>query len=231
MKPFDLLFIESPYEYSFFQSSAFPEELEVTQDEPGEIQEKQKRWLEIQRRFKQLGDICREHNIPIRFRNIFNVSGDPSDKSIEPHFTGCDYGGILTNDYLENINPNGLKILLSGGYFSYSGYDSPLSKKEIQDLILEQEMNPDEIENFHPEDRSRRIAIVNGCVPAAALRLQRFFDSNPPLIYIDAATTVGEFPRPDTNSVYLFQGDIGEIRTITIMSAERIDRSTLVPNS
>tara|TARA_Y100000310_G_C20569936_1_gene757482 strand:- start:261 stop:959 length:699 start_codon:yes stop_codon:yes gene_type:complete len=232
MKPFDLLLFESPYEYTEFYDVAHPKkELGKYDLDKSIIEEQQRRWLQIVEGFKQLAAICEEHHIPVRSSNQSADYLGMDDSLVRPHFTGCDYAAELSDEYLDALVKPGIRILISGGNFDYTGYTMLISPQDLEVRVKNTGIDPQEVENFYVRDNFGRIAVINGCVAARAAKLHLHLQGKPHEIYMDAATTKGDVPRPYTNSVYLFQKTLGSVKRRTIISAKRIDRRVLVPNS
>ena len=179
MKPFDLLFIESPYEYIYRNRK---------------VKEETKKGL------TDLGEICRTNNIPVIVTK--DISDDPEDRFVKSFFKGTDYTKgeyPVLSKKLSSIQPekNELRVMVIGGYLSYVEKDG---LKDLDKLGL----TLDQLENYNPKGKTKEFVIAKGCVHVRCHSLYVKIKElgKKPLILIDPRASVhpkGEF---DDNSLY-----------------------------
>lgn len=171
-KSFDVLVIESPEEYRIDLAKS--------------------------NSLKNIGDLCRKQNIPIRipwgntpcvFRSA--PKGESKDYLIRKYFNGCDYQPTFRVEELADLGTNEhVKILLSGGFLDYA-----TGSKLIAILEDEPKLNKDEIVNLDKTDNNRQIVIPVGCVSARAQIIHQDISRTRQNaeIYIDGLSTVGYY--------------------------------------
>ncbi|MBW2975633.1 hypothetical protein KY366_07985 [Candidatus Woesearchaeota archaeon] len=177
-KPFDILIIESPGHY---------EDLVI---------EGEGLWVQKEDSLRNLGDLCREHKIPV----YLSGSEGKDDYFIRDLFAGCKYlQGLKMEDLKDQGSDGQVKIMISGGYLCY------VDDEDLQQII-EIEPNHDQIVNLDKTDDSRRIAILDGCVAARATKIIKYFEtigSMESRIYLDGRSTVDIDNNLNPNLVYL----------------------------
>ncbi|MBD3203684.1 hypothetical protein GF327_05275 [Candidatus Woesearchaeota archaeon] len=192
--PFDLLLIESPYEY-----------YTSTRDKYGQL------WISYKTiSLRELGEICELFQIPVKV--IYGMDCDPygsfsrQHRAVMDYFDECDYDPDtfepdIEDFILENTSRGEqIKILVTGGIFEYENpHESPETglnrhANYFLEKIIEQErdIGKDNLLNYYPNDPNRKYAIPWGCVPAFAgtlfLKIEEL--ERVPLVYIDTKSVV-----------------------------------------